>query len=257
MRRIYASAEKVLLWTGEAKYWTFEAFEIFDKIYNQYITTYLKPMDGSYIQRLADASVEHGIDGADMARVFDEFVFEGWDFAGMTVPSLPNLVEELGLPLWIPPWRGVVEFFTRPVFRRVWIIQEICVARKVLIVCGGFEIPWAIASTIASLVIKTCWALNNQGLFLMLDRDIGLDTLGAIDHLRRRRVCYHLGWTDSLWNSMGQISLPVEFEATDPRDKVYGILGILKRTSKTVSRYWFQTTEKKSRRYSETSQEPS
>ncbi|WAO85582.1 hypothetical protein NCS54_00282800 [Fusarium falciforme] len=227
MRHIYAAAEKALLWTGEEKWWTQGALDIFDKIYNKYITTYLKPIDGTYLSELASAVLQHGIHPDDYLRVFDELLFEGWDFAGMDHPALPSVTDVLDLPLRIPPWGGVVDFFTRPVFRRVWIIQEICVAREVTVVCGGFQMPWAMASTVASLIIKLAWVRNNTELFTMLSSSIGLETLGAIDHLRRRRISFHLGWTGRLWSTRGYASLADEFEATDPRDKVYAILGIL------------------------------
>jgi hypothetical protein len=39
-------------------------------------------------------------------------------------------------------WIGCFKFFCRSYFERMWIFQEIVVAKEITAVCGAFKIPW-------------------------------------------------------------------------------------------------------------------
>lgn len=106
--------------------------------------------------------------------------------------------------------------FNRPWFTRVWCVQEICLAQDAIVLWGEQELSWSDIGVAADWMIgrqfreylendkisSSYWSVRTQNAALMFDRDPKgtlLETLGV----------YH-GW-----------------EATDPRDKVYGLLSMV------------------------------
>src|SRR6266540_1701102 len=59
-------------------------------------------------------------------------------------------------------WEALVAFFRRPYFRRAWIVQEIVLASRILILCGSVEIPWVSYLSVPNLYQppireSSCW----------------------------------------------------------------------------------------------------
>ena len=45
-------------------------------------------------------------------------------------------------------WQALEQgFFTRPCWNRIWIVQEVAVAKEVIVVCGSYTIPWYVLSS--------------------------------------------------------------------------------------------------------------
>ncbi|KAM3424451.1 hypothetical protein BST61_g6455 [Cercospora zeina] len=113
--------------------------------------------------------------------------------------------------------------FERPWFSRIWIVQEAGVSSQILIQCGGQQIDW--------------WAFNFG--FLITQKLKRVARLGPKSHrnlvvMSRTRSSIHVG--NSMKHMMTtpdpDLSLPSllstyrGYEATDPRDKVFALLGI-------------------------------
>jgi hypothetical protein len=45
-----------------------------------------------------------------------------------------------------PGWRAVPNLCARPYWRRVWMVQEICLAQRLFVKCGANQIPWQFIS---------------------------------------------------------------------------------------------------------------
>lgn len=59
------------------------------------------------------------------------------------LPFCPKSWNERGLPPPLDPiWLKTVEFFRNDWFRRVWIIQEVVIARNIKLVCGKYTLDW-------------------------------------------------------------------------------------------------------------------
>jgi hypothetical protein len=39
-------------------------------------------------------------------------------------------------------WKALRGLYQRSYWKRIWIVQELCLARQLVIVCGNTEIPW-------------------------------------------------------------------------------------------------------------------
>lgn len=59
------------------------------------------------------------------------------------LPACPKSWNTRGLPPPLDPiWLKTVDFFRNDWFRRVWIIQEVVIARKIKLVCGNYTLDW-------------------------------------------------------------------------------------------------------------------
>jgi len=116
-----------------------------------------------------------------------------------------------------PSWIEVLDFFdSKTYFSRLWIIQEIVLSSKSTVICGSYQITWKSFIEVFALLWQ-CRFFFDRGysrnrtqklsaifkLALFQNRDNKLSLSGLIDHF-------------STLN-----------EATDPRDRIYGLLGML------------------------------
>jgi len=109
---------------------------------------------------------------------------------------------------------GLLDMFTRPLFSRVWCVQEIKLAQNARVLWGEQSLPWA-------EVGLTALCMFDKGLYGI---DASKDLLtkifaGYVD------VIYDLN--PSSWSLLETLSDFRGFQSTDPRDKVYGLIGLV------------------------------
>ncbi|KAK8017308.1 hypothetical protein PG993_013634 [Apiospora rasikravindrae] len=107
--------------------------------------------------------------------------------------------------------QGMFDFVSRRYFSRAWILQEVALARQATVICGSISVPWTLVKSgeIASLV--------RSGLYAESARQ-SIPPCFAFDH--------------SLYSTPGQELRLLDFAArnciaTDPRDKIFSLLGII------------------------------
>jgi hypothetical protein len=106
------------------------------------------------------------------------------------------------------------ELFERPWFSRIWCVQEIRLARDALVLCGEYEISWKKLGLAASWISAKTTAIRADEQLAAL--------LSPID----------TGRADIMYNNKNNLLLwtlydGCEFESTDPKDKVYGLLSLV------------------------------
>jgi hypothetical protein len=106
--------------------------------------------------------------------------------------------------------------FGRPWFERLWIQQEIRLAQSAVLICGFHKLSWpAFRKAAETLWLKT-----------VDDKEIGLLTYGPIFRERRRHV--RALCTGGLFPSFGDLLTQTRrCKCTDPRDRIYALLGLL------------------------------
>ena len=152
--------------------------------------------------------------------------------------------------------RAIQRLFRRTWFERMWVIQELALAKDVEIVCGPFLLPYKVFHI---LFQQTHWVGDNEvaiGMFDLFEksRDMGvggthLYTLTDV----QQRTTNTLGYRDlcvtllreynidpvSTWTTPLSLSLLVAmtwgFRATNPRDKTYALLGIARKDSHNIT----------------------
>ena len=110
-------------------------------------------------------------------------------------------------------WFILEKFFSNAYWRRVWVIQEVTVATKVTVLCGTYEIPWDDVATILAR-----WRKIPES--VPLGKRSYLKAMHLVDFRDRFRVKREpISLLDAMrWS--------YQTEATDPRDKIFALLGI-------------------------------
>jgi hypothetical protein len=116
----------------------------------------------------------------------------------------------------------IVQLLTRPYFTRLWIVQEILLATKATVMCGS---EW----------IKLAHLRDYTSYFLRLSEDSTKQVTQATSLLRLSRL--------SRYSFHDLICRFSNNECVDPRDKVYGLLGILNQHTRPEIDYRKSTEE--------------
>ncbi|MCJ1368166.1 hypothetical protein MMC16_007307 [Acarospora aff. strigata] len=131
-------------------------------------------------------------------------------------------------------YNSLLAFYRRPWFRRTWIRQEITVARKVLVQCGRDIISWYAMKRCARRLRVLQQKIRDGG----FTKPAAID-FHSLDYLKYLTRAWRYGQsalgfmaeTGSVYYFHGGgllelLMISREYEATDPRDKVYGVLGL-------------------------------
>ena len=157
-------------------------------------------------------------------------------------------------------WLALGHFFARTWWTRMWIVQEIVLAKDAILVCGRWCVSWDRLCKATPVLMDSSTdelfeatlvtgdfrhfhaALRGIGLLKCLKEtsmEIGHNSTGTSSREKcRLSALLHIGRS---------------YEATDPQDKVYGILGLLRgfevfpqlevRYDRTVSDLYMRTAE--------------
>ncbi|KAL2068966.1 hypothetical protein VTL71DRAFT_15304 [Oculimacula yallundae] len=139
----------------------------------------------------------------------------------VTEYPLVETSEMLGLPpVDSSDWDHLVRFFECAWFERVWIIQEVRVASNAVVLIDDYEIPWK------SIHIATIWLLMRSVKHPVAGKSIDAGFFGHIS-LPYRIGCHRSGSNASFRVPLNQIIRDTRPTiATDPRDKIFGLLGL-------------------------------
>ena len=103
--------------------------------------------------------------------------------------------------------RALERLFDRAWFKRVWVIQEVAVSERLTVHCGKYETSWD--------KIEKAYYISTEG----------LDIDGTLSHLIEQRAAYRSSEAASSLPSI--IWLGSLARATDTRDKIYAMLGLV------------------------------
>ena len=117
-------------------------------------------------------------------------------------------------------------FFASPWFRRVWVVQEVWKARKAIVSCGSDLVPWDMVIT------ANLWMLRAHGGGFAGQN---VHTLPSIwmkltSGKRAESNAVEIQGRNSDLELLDILLEGIELNATDPRDKIYALLGISKET---------------------------
>ena len=170
MHRIYSKAENVVIWLGEEGPDDGMAFG-----FVPILLSYLPPL-----------SAGHGATRQGLV-------------IGQALPIV-------GSHAWI----ALSRIFSRPYFRRSWIIQEVALARHAVVHCGPYVIDWDL------LAAASAYQMGQ----LTSDAENAHDAVAAIMELNRNDHGRGNNLVDALFMSY-------RFNCTDPRDKIFAMLGLV------------------------------
>lgn len=129
------------------------------------------------------------------------FRFALWDYGNDGFP--PSDAEE---------WIALLNLFQREWWLRVWVLQEAVMARKATVICGDLTAEWEIVLSVAVCFID-CEII---GRYDVVDQAPGVHAGRVIQVLRNRKDVPLLTL----------LRLTRLYQATDPRDNVFALLGL-------------------------------
>ncbi|KAG4428906.1 hypothetical protein IFR05_015609 [Cadophora sp. M221] len=120
-------------------------------------------------------------------------------------------------------WHVLRQFLCHPWFTRIWVVQEVALARAVRVLYCGVEIPWT------TLVSAVKLFHQNRLLAFNLLEDAPSNTLSIAASIAGVRLIETVRL--SLQNSSSHLFAELltrcrVYQSTDPRDKIDGMLGI-------------------------------
>jgi hypothetical protein len=150
-------------------------------------------------------------------------------FQDPKVSKTPNYhyipVRRLGLPDGnSPSWPAPSSFLARPWFTRIWVIQELVSARQLTIQCGRHSVQPEVLFRVAALLHRQAnLAVNlasSEPKHRKTPHDEGVTTAIQLGAMKERM---DNGDRDEL---IELCSYARRFKATDPRDKVFVLVGL-------------------------------
>lgn len=133
-----------------------------------------------------------------------------------------------GPPSTVEAWDQILGVYNRRWFSRVWVIQEITLARSAIVLWGDCEIPWEWIG-LAAAIIRTNFN-TISGLFKTRSSAKLFDVsehMGIINAYFMFRLSSSQKYIPRLQFSFQEIlKLTRQFECGDDRDRIYGLLGL-------------------------------
>lgn len=165
-----------------------------------------------------------------MAYEFENYRFENVERGPM--PSVDEMLKRYRLPpREHPSWKFYAQIFGSPWFRRTWILQEVALATHAKARFGRFLIDWRFFSESFDL-------FTDLGMHVFL-LDAPLEIQGGILAMVKIQELCSFVKREAHWSEfIHLLRLTNNFMASDPRDKVIGILGLIG-SPRTISRLPF------------------
>lgn len=133
---------------------------------------------------------------------------------------------------------GILDIMNRPWWSRMWCLQEVVVARQVELICGHHSLRWY---NVGQEVYRFSRSLKAATLSPQWSEvSVGMNCLNPLIEVLRMQLT--IGPDRGSWNDANQTPDLLDFAfdmrhrvSTDPRDKLFGLLGIAKSTGYSVS----------------------
>ncbi|TGO14127.1 hypothetical protein BTUL_0058g00520 [Botrytis tulipae] len=196
MERVYAAASRVIVWLGEPSL-NFHAAEV---------GRLLKVFD------------------EEKDTVIDDCTTESLDLECLSQEELKNTV---------PKYMGVRVFFENVWFSRIWVLQEVSNARRILVRCGDRAFSWSLVLKINENVRRTLSEPAPQYHKAIPPLFSGLFALTkptqVLNDDMSSTIPTRFGFTPRAptENILDLMVTGVILEATDPRDKLFALLDFI------------------------------
>ncbi|KAL8687476.1 MAG: hypothetical protein Q9218_006361 [Villophora microphyllina] len=127
-----------------------------------------------------------------------------------------------------PSWTHFLEFFSSPWFRRTWILQEIALSKSAKVCNGHFRaIDWNFIETAADF-------FEESGIALRVMTNYENRSSKGIRAFRRITRVKDIARSPNGTSLIRVLDVTHHFEVSDPRDKIFGVLGMVSELPETL-----------------------
>lgn len=193
MGAIFSGASSVLIWLGEADEHTGSVFDFFERMHQ-------RQLSGEQQLSAQDERTSKDVDGYDH-QVAVAHAKEGEDER----PVEPTGHEH-------DNFARIQAFSERPWFSRAWTFQEACLSADTYVRCGQHQLAW-------QTFVSAALYLNTRGMSGVFGSQS--DTILALAHFAVANPARQEPFLS--------VALPLtrNLQSTDPRDKVFSLLGMV------------------------------
>jgi hypothetical protein len=119
--------------------------------------------------------------------------------------------------------RALCQLFKRPWWTRVWVVQELMLANQqaALVRCGEAAAPW-LSFLVTAYAVESSWFIVDA----IVTSVFPDDKVDAFNNGIRMAQCRRVDPTHPLFSLLELLHQHRDCESTDPKDKVYGLLGL-------------------------------
>lgn len=215
MGRIYEQAERVLIWLGESSDNSSEAIKLVLRLNDldeedvtNYRDNYSRLLFGTQLSANSrDEKMSADVKGAEAS------IAAKLQATRLTPPNLTD-------------WGCVRDFVKRPWFSRVWIVQEVALAKSALIHCGNDTLSWAVMGKVAGMMHPLGFPELAGGREWSIVSAINSVTVSEFRDSAPREI---EGGFDPVADFRALVFCTCHASATDPRDRIYALLGLQER----------------------------
>ncbi|KAK7211726.1 hypothetical protein V2G26_018904 [Clonostachys chloroleuca] len=225
MRSIYRNASRVIVWLGKDEHDSQVVFPLCQRMYDEHSELY-NEMDYAMLwgrdreDRIKQKLEEHRLRIADDGDGVEE------PRDGDNTGSPPETDEDDDDDTTDSGFHTFLRFLRRPWFQRCWVVQELCLAKEAFAMCGSRLMPWDIFFAGYYLCLLTSKnALTGRPEQIIRGNFLAATSL-RLAMTRARDSTTNVDLPDLL----GLLWSTRSLEATDPRDKVYSLLGLIPET---------------------------
>ena len=119
-------------------------------------------------------------------------------------------------------WKALGALLRRRWFSRVWVVQEVVMAREALMICGSRTLPWMMLEETVSTILRL--GMSNE--FVDISPGGRGSVMGMfILKVQRLKVLLASGVKLGLFDAIGMMRT---LDATDPRDKIFSVLAFVR-----------------------------
>lgn len=155
-----------------------------------------------------------------MPRIYKSAV-RTFSYVGEATEDSDLVLRNLAKGIWTPP-HLLDSFFARPYSSRVWVVQEVALSKSITMVCGNTVVEWI--------------GLMQGEYMRQLYTSSYYESFPTVFRLSRQ---YRIGAA----NLLDALLLGRSCNASDPRDKVFGLLGIVHEEGRPPANYSLSTAE--------------
>lgn len=138
----------------------------------------------------------------------------------VAVGGVENFLYGLELPAEeSKEWTALVRLFQRPWFQRIWVLQEAVMARTMTVVCGSHLVGWV-------LIYQVALSVQSSGMLGVYQVDPHAPGIGCAVVIGKLKIAHELGHIED-WTLLELLRLTRKYNATDPRDKVFALHGVV------------------------------
>lgn len=132
----------------------------------------------------------------------------------------PDALQAMGLPSFpSADWESMHRFFERRWFQRSWVIQEVALADIAIVFCGCRIFNWDDVGSTGQYLVASGFFRVMQDVYGRQGRPTFASTI------QNRRAAVKFDEDRSLTLLLSSMR---RFQATDPRDKIYSLLGLVR-----------------------------